>query len=287
MNTVKAFTIFFLASIGFFCAAVSSASAATYYVATTGNDGNSCASAQNIATPKRTVQNGIGCLNAGDTLYIRAGTYAENFVVNRSGTVGNPITIAGYPGDTRPLIRSSASDIIWINVGSSNIILKNFDIDGIPQGNNGQCMQANYVTNVTVENIICSNPARDGFSVSGTGWVFRNNQILNCGRIQPSNEPSTKGLGIYTGDMTNSLLENNIIDGCRGGGFAIHYDTQNTIYRNNIIRNTGCASPWGCVPETWDGGTGRKTGGTSMTIGGAGASGKGPSNTNALNKVTY
>src|SRR5215475_14289659 len=47
--------------------------AATYYVATTGSDSNSCAAAQNISTPKRSINAGLACLAAGngDTVYIR------------------------------------------------------------------------------------------------------------------------------------------------------------------------------------------------------------------------
>lgn len=53
--------------------------AATYYVATTGSDGNTCTQAQNTATRKQTIAAGIACLTqgAGDTLLIGNGTYAE------------------------------------------------------------------------------------------------------------------------------------------------------------------------------------------------------------------
>src|SRR5262249_45232346 len=43
----------------------------TYYVATNGNDSNP----GTISQPFRTIKKGIGILNAGDTLYIRSGTY--------------------------------------------------------------------------------------------------------------------------------------------------------------------------------------------------------------------
>ena len=42
--------------------------AATYYVATTGNDTHACATAQTISTPLRTIASGVACLNPGDTL---------------------------------------------------------------------------------------------------------------------------------------------------------------------------------------------------------------------------
>ncbi len=36
---------------------------------------------------------------AGDTAYIRAGTYNERVVPQNSGSAGSPITYAAYPGD--------------------------------------------------------------------------------------------------------------------------------------------------------------------------------------------
>ena len=83
--------------------------ATTYYVAKAGDggsDSNSCAQAQNLASPKLTIAAGTGCLSAaGDTLYIRAGTYAEILSSQNmpgggvSGTSTNRITFANYDGE--------------------------------------------------------------------------------------------------------------------------------------------------------------------------------------------
>src|SRR5262249_32596853 len=71
------------------------AHAATYYVAKTGSDTNSCSSAQSQSTPKLTINAGAGCLSSGDTLIVKAGVYAEvlNIPYGTSvpdGTPGNP-----------------------------------------------------------------------------------------------------------------------------------------------------------------------------------------------------
>ena len=55
-----------------------SAQAATYYVAKNGNDGNSCAQARSVTSPRQTLEQAVGCLTAGDTLLVRAGVYAES-----------------------------------------------------------------------------------------------------------------------------------------------------------------------------------------------------------------
>ena len=65
-------------AVALLCIGATRAEAATYYTALTGNDANSCAHAQSISTPKRTVTAGVSCLQPGDTLYVRAGDIHES-----------------------------------------------------------------------------------------------------------------------------------------------------------------------------------------------------------------
>jgi hypothetical protein len=67
-----------------------------FFVATTGSDLNSCATAQNALTPRQTIQAGLGCLGSGSTLIIRDGTYsgsANALTGLPNGSPGNYITI--------------------------------------------------------------------------------------------------------------------------------------------------------------------------------------------------
>ena len=72
------------------------ASATTYYVAPDGNDYNPGTEAQ----PWKTIQKAADTLIAGDTVYIKAGTYNERVIPKNSGSPGNYITYTAYPGDT-------------------------------------------------------------------------------------------------------------------------------------------------------------------------------------------
>ncbi len=84
------------------------AHAATYYVSKAGSNSNSCAQAQSTSTSKLTINAGIGCLSAGDTLLVRAGTMTKVSVVSPLARRGrNKVRIANYPGETvwlRPLV---------------------------------------------------------------------------------------------------------------------------------------------------------------------------------------
>src|SRR5262249_29397338 len=67
---------------------------ATYYVAKTGSDSNSCSNAQSQSNPKLTINAGVGCLGAGDTLIIKSGVYDELLEnVIPSGTSSALVTV--------------------------------------------------------------------------------------------------------------------------------------------------------------------------------------------------
>jgi parallel beta-helix repeat protein len=84
-----------------FCMETVDAQAATYFVATTGNDGFAGTSTQ----PFRTIARGLSSLKAGDILYIRAGTYNENIDSEKqtipTGTSwGDAPLISAYSGES-------------------------------------------------------------------------------------------------------------------------------------------------------------------------------------------
>ncbi|HLB46018.1 MAG TPA: hypothetical protein VJL59_03230, partial [Anaerolineales bacterium] len=85
-----------------------------YYVATDGVDVGDHGTAD---APWRSLGYALSRLKAGDTLYVRGGTYYEHdLVVNLSGTPSAPITIQGYPCEEAridggfPLFRQENND---------------------------------------------------------------------------------------------------------------------------------------------------------------------------------
>jgi hypothetical protein len=66
-----------------------------YYVAPGGDDGNP----GTIDFPWQTIQHAADTMVAGDTVYIRAGTYPEQVVPQNSGSAGQIITYAAYPSE--------------------------------------------------------------------------------------------------------------------------------------------------------------------------------------------
>ncbi|MCP4660710.1 MAG: DUF1565 domain-containing protein [bacterium] len=75
-------------------AVASPAPADVYYVALNGLNSNPGSESK----PWRTIQKAANTMTAGDTVYIKAGTYSERVVPQASGSAGNLITYAAYPG---------------------------------------------------------------------------------------------------------------------------------------------------------------------------------------------
>jgi len=84
----------------FFTLFISVSQAATYYVATDGNDTNS---GTTLTTPFKTIAKAVGLstLVAGDQIIVRGGTYLTTATITLSkvGTVSAPISLITYNGE--------------------------------------------------------------------------------------------------------------------------------------------------------------------------------------------
>ncbi|MHC4359863.1 MAG: CBM96 family carbohydrate-binding protein [Planctomycetota bacterium] len=88
-----------------------------YYVATNGDNSN----AGTIGAPFATIQKGVDMLSAGDTLYIRGGTYHEEVkLVALTGTSSNRIVIRNYESEVVTLDGTEEITSSW-SVHSGNI----------------------------------------------------------------------------------------------------------------------------------------------------------------------
>ncbi|HYH09399.1 MAG TPA: right-handed parallel beta-helix repeat-containing protein [Thermoanaerobaculia bacterium] len=102
------------------------AAAATYYVATNGNDANNGTQ----SAPLLTIGEAVDRVAAGDTVYVASGTYNEAvYIADKAGQSGSIIRFAGY-GTTLPVIDAagkSASAAVGI-ARSSYILFENFEV---------------------------------------------------------------------------------------------------------------------------------------------------------------
>src|SRR2546422_5890340 len=115
--------------------------AATYYVATTGNDSNTCTQVQNPSTPKRTINAALNCLGtaayagAGHTVEVAAGTYTETINNNLPGgsSWSAPFTLTAAALGTviiQPPV-GAARCLLIAAAGSQYAILSGLVCDGV------------------------------------------------------------------------------------------------------------------------------------------------------------
>ena len=98
--------------------------AAIYYVAKGGSDSNPGTEEQ----PWLTIQKAADTLQAGDTVYVKAGTYNETVTPANSGSAGNYITYEAYEGES-VIVDGGTSITGWVlapesEVGCANKVYK-------------------------------------------------------------------------------------------------------------------------------------------------------------------
>ncbi|MCP4667581.1 MAG: hypothetical protein GY849_14590 [Deltaproteobacteria bacterium] len=119
---------------------------AVYYVSPAGHDANPGTE----TLPWRTIQKAADTLTAGETVYIKNGTYNERVIAQNSGTAGNYITYSAYQGHA-PIIDGTGFSIP-LNEGLFHVEEKNYiKITGLKiqqsRGTNdsiGICLQTSH-----------------------------------------------------------------------------------------------------------------------------------------------
>jgi hypothetical protein len=228
------------------------AKAATYYVATTGNDSNACTSA---GSPCATITGALGkATTPGSIIQVASGTYNESPTMSSAGTSGNPITLTGstispftntcpstavsdpnHPTGARPnspvVINGSVSiKASWVTVncihsagvsagislnnGLSNINITNNELSGNGAlGNNG-----------------------DGISIAGVGSVastsYTNNVLIDRNYIH-----GTTGLFAACSSCTITNNEITALMGSEPGNDHDYIDLwgNGTVVRHNYM----------------------------------------------------
>jgi uncharacterized repeat protein (TIGR02059 family) len=237
--------------------------ATTYYVATNGSDSNR----GTLASPWKTWAKGFATIVAGDTLYIRQGTYTDmqgsgggNYsgvrVANKSGTSNNPIVVSSYPGDARPILDCSSLSSIQgyhrgILMGNCNywniygLIIKNVrEWSGGPTQYTGSAWEISDMSNITIEYCDVTH-CMNGFSVSGTNTKIN---YINCDSYE--NWDIYQGGDLCNGFNGNSRGSSTITyTGCRA--WLNSDDGFDYLGGSGTISNINC---WAFNNRPWHGG---------------------------------
>lgn len=227
---------------------------ATYYVSPSGNDANAGTEGSPWLTIQRSVKYSfpIQYRAPGDIVYLRGGLYSGNtngidlnsVVGAVSGTAGNPITIAAYPGETVVVANTTSPYRGVIAKG-----LGHFVFDGITYSNCYQSVMMENCTNFVFKN--CSfgwMPTADqGYSGVMLWGSSQRNTFSNCtfygwGTVDGS--CNDIGVSISIGDETaDSPMYYNLVVSNRflfGGHDHFQLNAAYNVIRGNLFVNP----PW-------------------------------------------
>lgn len=165
----------------------------TIYVSTTGDNRNSGSQSQ----PLRSIQRAIDIAQAGDTIYVRGGTYHEALLITKSGTAQRPLRLYAFPGEL-PVLD-----------GRYNL----------PTGATGGC------SNVAPKHCFVYQPL---VSFRGSHWEFSGFKIIRSqGRgIGVSSRPGTK--------TRNILIDSCLVDNVRSSGIHVLNSAHVTVQRCSV-----------------------------------------------------
>jgi hypothetical protein len=215
--------LWLVAGLGLFAA--KNALAAEYYVATTGSDSN----AGTLAAPFATLQKGADTAVAGDTVWIRGGTYkittpktsGAGIQLAKSGTSDtNRIKYWAYPGETplfdfSNLAISTSGYTFGFVISGSWVHLKGIEECCVPMNSYANNGFASEGTNNIYELLNAHNNNGSGIQIGG------GNQAINCDSHDNYDPTSPQG------------------QGQNADGFGVHGQTSGP---STIIR--GCRAWW-------------------------------------------
>jgi len=232
------FAVFFIPSV---------ASAATYYVATNGND----SSLGSQSSPFKTIQKAANLAQPGTTIHVAPGMYAENIYATANGTASQRIT---YISDTKWGAKiippaNSLRETGFDNRGAY-VTIDGFEVDGSVDPVSGQkwtvginmAGTGNIVKNSVVHHIYNTGTANSngGAGILLDSWYgFNDMQALNnmVHHVGPATGGTTLYHGIY--QTATGSIKNNITYANTGGGVHLWHDAHHIDIVNNTSFGNG------------------------------------------------
>jgi len=215
-----------------------------FYVAPTGDDSNEGTAAH----PWRTIQKAANTLLAGDTVYIRAGTYNERVVPQNSGSAGNTITYAVYPGETATIDGSGItlpddlaglfdiSNKSYIRVAGLRVI------NASPYDNNAAILVLNSGY-IVVENNHTDNTISSGIGVWASDHITVAGNTIEGACIRIWQEC------LSVAETTWFEVKNNAVSNCHEEGICVKDNSAHGKVYGNLVHHVQAV---GIYVDSWN-----------------------------------
>jgi hypothetical protein len=211
----------------------------TYYVSPSGDDSNS----GTLDAPWKTLAHAGDILIAGDTLFVRGGSYAgDYFYPANTGTAEAPITVKAYPDET-PVLTAGSGDpieIVSFHEGKNYIIFDGLHFQDTGWNTN-MCFYGN--NHITIRNCTFKNSLDSFIYIGKSSYITIEKCIFDtCGNPLGEGE----GDSIYVNGCDHVLIQDNYFT--KAGHYAVDLKEMNwqPIYsHHNVIRNNIIEQHWG------------------------------------------
>lgn len=207
----------------------SSAWATAYYVTKSGSNANDGLSA---GTAFLTIQKAADTVVAGDTVYVRAGTYNEIVTIVKAGTSGLPIAFYQYPGDARPIIDgngfANTLDSVGIGSPSAYVTFSGFEVYRTPR--HGIIVyDAHHIT--VTNNLVHDGPRNGVYLYNTSSSTVSYNTIYRM--ILAGNSDCIAA----SDGSVNNIIHHNAVARCSDDGIDTWTTTGNTVENNTSCLN--------------------------------------------------
>lgn len=210
--------------------------ASTYYVATSGSDSG----AGTLAQPFRSIAKGLSVMTAGDTLYIRGGTYNEKINSNsQTIPVGTswadaPI-ISSYPGEIAVLAVGGGGELINLpHAYIQYVSFENLILDGLTTIDNVISLGSSGAHHVRFKNCEVKNAGHIGVFFHGGFNIFTGGEVHHIGNLTLYPRPTNRHYGFYV-EGSDNLIEHAKIHHIND--YGIHNYSGISLSSRNVYRN--------------------------------------------------
>ena len=231
--------------------------ATTYFVAMTGNDSNPGTE----ILPFRSIKYGVSSLSAGDTLYVKSGTYNESILswktkIPNGTSWDNPVTIAANPGDTVTINPQASAAFFWVQDGQDKyLIIDGFVVDARNSAFHGFKFSQNS-RHIRVQNTEIKNAKFTGILITicnGCQYPASEphdtfHEFINVNSHHNGTDVHDHGIYIET---SHNLIQGSEFYNNTGYGIHIYHGylagvTNSNIARTNTLHDNGTSGDFSC-----------------------------------------
>lgn len=204
----------------------------TYFVSATDGNNNNPGNQQD--KPLRTIQAAINKAQAGDTISVRAGTYAERLHIQKPGTADAPILITSFQNE-KPVI-----DGISLNLAKDSalvIVQQSQDVQLVGltiRNSGGRGLWISRSSRITVRNVIIESCYAGGLHAGQVDkLLIEESRINNCARRFLAFGPEQMNVALLVRNCQDVTIQNNQVYENSDEGIAVSVGCQRVLVRNN------------------------------------------------------